>query len=225
VHYEIIGVVGDIQKFAVTPGQTSRLADPSMLSQMYKPFSQDVLSSAVLGVRGKAGTLGRAGLIGALKALIWQQDKTIPLNVFRTTEEIVARSIATQRFYALLFGAFALVALLMSLAGIYGVLSFTVAQRTREIGIRMALGAQAFDVQRLIVRQGLWLSCSGLFIGTLAAFGLTRLLKSMLYETSTTDPRTFAVVACALLLIALAACWIPARRATKVDPMIALRCE
>jgi ABC-type antimicrobial peptide transport system permease subunit len=139
--------------------------------------------------------------------------------------EVVADSLAPQRFSMLLLNGFAAVALLLASIGLYGVIAYLVSQRTHEIGIRLALGAQRRDVLRLVFRHGLKLALGGVALGLLAALGLTRLLAKMLYGVSATDPLTFMGVALLLTFVALLACWLPARRATKVDPMIALRCE
>jgi hypothetical protein len=139
---------------------------------------------------------------------------------------VVSSSVASERFIMTLLGLFAALGLSLAAVGIYGVMSYTVAQRTPEIGVRMAIGAQASDILKLLViRQGLKLPLIGTGLGLLGALGLTRLMKSLLFGVSVTDPLTFVSISSLLTVVALLACWIPARRATKVDPMIDLRCE
>ncbi len=143
----------------------------------------------------------------------------------RTMDDIVAAAATQPRFNMILFGGFALLALGLGAVGIYGVIAYTVAQRTHEIGVRMALGAQSRDVLKLVVAEGMALAASGVGIGLLASFALTRLMKTLLFGVSATDPMTFGSIALLLTGVALLACYIPARRAAKVDPMVALRCE
>jgi putative ABC transport system permease protein len=157
--------------------------------------------------------------------MVWQVDPSIPVTQVRPMSEVLSVSLAAQRFNTLLLGVFAGVALLLASVGLYGVLAFSVAQRTREIGIRMALGAQAGDVLHLILRQGLALSVLGVGVGISASLAGTRVLRGLLYGVAPTDPATFAAVAFLLVAVALVACLIPARRAMKVDPMVALRYE
>jgi putative ABC transport system permease protein len=150
-------------------------------------------------------------------------DKALPVTGVRTMEERMGASLAGTRFNTLLLSLFAALALTLAVVGLYGVISYTVAEGTREIGVRMALGAQTGDVLRLVVGQGMTLTLVGVGIGLLASFGLTRLMKDMLFGVGPTDPLTFVAIAVLLTVAALTACYIPARRAMKVDPMVALR--
>jgi putative ABC transport system permease protein len=160
-----------------------------------------------------------------VKDKIWSVDNQIPVTRVQTMTEARAASVAGQRFNMLLLGIFASVALILAAVGIYGVISYSVTQRTHEIGIRMALGAQTKDVLKLILGRGLLLALAGVAIGIAGAFALTRVMASLLFNVSATDPVTFAVVALLLVLVALLASYIPARRAMRVDPMVALRYE
>jgi putative ABC transport system permease protein len=140
-------------------------------------------------------------------------------------EQVITDTLWQQRFNLQLIGLFAALAMTLAAIGLYGVMSYSVAQRVREVGLRMALGAGRRDVLKLVVGQGMKLALAGVALGLLASLALTRLMEKLLFEVSATDFSTFAVIAVLLTLVALVACWIPARRATKVDPMVALRCE
>jgi putative ABC transport system permease protein len=209
----IIGVVAD------TP---SERLDAPPYAQFYVPFDQTGQRSLLLITRTAGDPLQ---VVGALRAATWSLDKDQPLYNVRTMNDRMANSVAIRRFNMLLISIFAGLGLLLAAVGIYGVISYSVNQRTHEIGIRVALGAQSRDILRLIVGEGLRLTLTGVGSGLIAAFGLTRLMTTLLFEVSATDPLTFAGIALLLTFVALLACWIPARRATKVDPMIALRCE
>jgi putative ABC transport system permease protein len=166
-----------------------------------------------------------ASLAATVRKAVWEIDKDQPVSNIRTMDEILAESIARQRFSMLLLGIFAGGALLLAAVGIYGVMSYSVAQRTHEIGIRMALGAETGAVLKLAVGYGLKLVIAGVVIGLIAAFALTRLMATLLFGVTPTDPATFVVISVLLICVAAIASYIPARRATKVDPLVALRYE
>lgn len=210
---EIIGVVGDIRY--------SGLNDPDV-PPIYTPFSQTPFLWNYLMIRADRTpeTLTRSITQAALAV-----DPSIEVANFRTMEQLMAASAAQPRFYALLLGVFALLAFVLASVGVYGVIAYSVARREHEIGVRMALGANSAQILRLIIGQGMTPALLGVSIGVAAAFGLTRWISTMLYETSTTDPLIFSAVVAMLVIAALAACYLPARRAAKTDPMIALRSE
>jgi ABC-type antimicrobial peptide transport system permease subunit len=164
-------------------------------------------------------------IIPAVRSAVSQLDNNLPLFSMKTESEQIERSLFQERLIAHLSSFFGALALLLACVGLYGLLSYGVTQRTREIGIRMALGARPPDILRIVVRQGVGLSAAGAFIGILVALGATRYLASLLYGVRPFDPPTFLAVALLLGLVALAACYIPARRASCVDPMVALRYE
>jgi putative ABC transport system permease protein len=152
-------------------------------------------------------------------------DPDLPIFNVRTLNAQLDQVLASQRVAAALISSLGLLALLLAGIGLYGVMAYAVSQRTREIGVRMALGAQGGDVRKLIARRGMALALMGVTFGLLASFALTRVLKSLLFGVSATDPATFVVITVILLIVALLSCWIPARRAAKVDPMTSLRSE
>ncbi|HEX7315085.1 MAG TPA: ABC transporter permease [Pyrinomonadaceae bacterium] len=209
----VIGVVGD----ARTGG-----LDKEPYPQMYAPSAQFPYRAMTFVARTSGEPLSIAP---ALRRELAAIDKDLPLYNVRTMEQVMSESVARRRFQMVLIAAFAGVGLLLAAVGIYGVISYSVAQRRHEIGVRMALGARAADILRLVVGQGLGLTLLGVGCGLVVAFVLTRVMASLLYGVSATDPLTFACVSLALLGVALLACLVPARRATKVDPMIALRYE
>jgi putative ABC transport system permease protein len=163
--------------------------------------------------------------VGTVRKEIAAMDKDLPISGVRTLDQSVARSIAQPHFLTVLLGAFAALALTLAAVGLYGVVSYSVARRTHEIGVRLALGAERTDVVRLVVGQGIRLTLIGVTLGILAAMGLTQFLATLLYGVKPTDLVTLTAVALLLAIVALLASYIPARRAMKVDPMVALRYE
>jgi len=161
----------------------------------------------------------------SVRQAIWKVDADQPMWKIRTVEFLVNRSTADRKFLMALMGIFAALALVLTIIGLYGVISYLVNQRTQEIGIRMALGAQMRDIMRMVLKQGMILVLSGVGLGLAAAWLLTRLMRTLLYRVSATDPLTFVSIALLLIAVALIACYVPARRATKVDPLTALRYE
>jgi putative ABC transport system permease protein len=210
---EIVGVVGDVKGSGL---------DATVGPMLYWPYTQFGQIFNTMVVRTDGDPLR---FTAAVKDRIWSVDKDQPVSRVQTMDQILSDSVARRRLYVVLLGVFAWVALLLAAAGIYGVVSYSVAQRTREIGIRVALGAERVDVLWLIVAQAAKLALTGELLGILLALGITRLMASLLFGTSAADPFTFACVAILLSGVALVACYIPARRAMRVDPMVALRYE
>ncbi|MCI0536701.1 MAG: ABC transporter permease [Verrucomicrobiales bacterium] len=210
---EIIGVVQDVKR--------DNLAKPPT-GEMYRSYKQVCWGQMTLAIRTPRET---AELTRAVRAALDQLDKDLPIENVRTLTELVASSVAQRKLSAQLLSGFAVAALLLAGIGLYGVLAYTVTQRTREIGIRAALGAQRRDVLRLVVGQGMRLALAGLVLGLAGAFVLTRSLQHLLFETEPTDPLTFVTVPLLLVIVAVLACVLPARRAAGVNPMEALRCE
>ena len=221
---QIIGVVGHVKQWSLDASDGRQ----SLQAQLYEPFRQLPGSpsrvSVVVRAEGAAGTTGTA-LLDSIRRVVQNQNSQNVVFGARTMNEVLADSLSRQRFSMILLNAFAVVALLLSSIGLYGVISYLVGQRTHELGIRLALGAQRGDVLRLVLRHGMKMALSGVALGLIAALALTRLLAQMLYGVSATDPLTFAVISLLLTAVALLACLVPARRATRVDPLVALRHE
>jgi predicted permease len=215
---EIIGVVGHVKQWGLDASDGRE----SLQAQLYEPLRQLPGSPPGLGVVVRAEGATPA-LWAELRRVAQSQNSGNIISRTQTMNEVIAGKLAPQRFSMILLDAFAAVALLLASVGLYGVISYLVGQRTQEIGVRLALGAQRRDVARLVLSQGMKMALSGVALGLLAALGLTRLLAEMLYGVSPNDPATFAVITLLLVMVALLACYLPARRATKVDPLIALR--
>jgi predicted permease len=219
---EIVGIVEDVKHDGL---------DAPVGPELYMPYAQTPFSQMPAGLRFPAMSLvarsgsDHASLAAAMRAEIKALDKDQPVANIRSLDQLLANSISQHRFYLLLIAFFAAIALILAAVGLYGVVSYTVRQRTHEIGVRMAFGAQAGDVLRLIIKFGMKLTLIGVLIGLAGALALTRLMKTLLFEVSATDPLTFAGVSTLLVLVALLACYVPARRAMKVDPITTLRVD
>lgn len=214
----IVGVVGNVRQLGL---------DQQLTPELYVPFLQDPLSqncqrSLTIVAQSKSDP---GAIAGSLRAAVTSIDKSVPVYAVKPMTEYLHESLSRRRFNLILLSAFSAVALVLAAIGIYGVISYGVTQRTHEMGIRMALGAKPRDVLRLVVQQAMILALVGVGIGLIASFALTRLMKGLVFSVSVTDPVTFVAIAALMSVIALLACLIPARRATKVDPLIALRCE
>jgi putative ABC transport system permease protein len=210
---EIIGVVADHKHLGL---------DQAVEPMVYWPHAELVYGGMTMMLRTNGDP---TSLAPAVRGVIRSLDPQQPIGEISTMESLLSVSVARARFSASLLTVFSIVALVMAAVGIYGVMSYTVLQRTHEIGVRMALGAQRADVLNLVLKKGIVLGAVGVVVGLAASFALTRLIATLLFEVTTTDARTFAAVAAGLFLITLLACYLPARRATKVDPLKALRYE
>ncbi|HEV8209597.1 MAG TPA: FtsX-like permease family protein, partial [Vicinamibacterales bacterium] len=191
-------------------------------AQMYLPFVQAPWPFLTAVARTSAAP---EAAVGSLRQALARLDPEQAAGEIRTFDQYLARSIATPRFTAILLGTFAGLALLLAGFGLYGVMAYSVVQRSREIGIRMALGASAADVRALVVKQALRLGATGLAIGVAGALAVTRVLDSQLFGVTASDPLTFAAVSAALITVLVLAAYLPARRATRVDPIVALRAD
>jgi putative ABC transport system permease protein len=215
---EIVGVVGDVRNYGV---------DAEVKPEVYVPFVQNgapylsgMTSALTIVVRS---SIEPTALGATLREQVERLDKDQPVSAIKTMEWYLADSMAQRRFNMLLLAVFAGLALVLAAVGIYGVIAYTVTQRTHEMGIRIALGARGGDILRLVFSNAMVTTVTGIFIGLVAAFGLTRLLQSLLYQVTATDPFVFATIPLVLLAVAAMATYFPARRAMKVDPITALR--
>jgi ABC-type antimicrobial peptide transport system permease subunit len=210
---EVVGVVGDVRYGTL---------DNPPVADVYIPVLQSARTSAIVFVKSRLST---AALVPALRRVVRSLDRDLPMMDVKTMDERSSQAVVRARLVAFVLAGFAAIALALAGIGIFGIMAAAVAARTREIGIRMALGADRGSVLRLVVGRGLTLSFAGLATGIAAAFGLTRILRTLMFQVEPTDPTTFASVTLLLLAVAVAACYLPARRATRIDPLAALRHE
>ena len=214
--WEIIGIVGDVRARGLAEKVRPLFYRPQSFGSAYWSIRANLVVRTSVAPRGMAESI-RQAILGI--------DPDQPVANVRTMEEVIAASVVQRRFILMLLGVFAGAALLLAAIGLYGVIACAVSQRTRELGIRIALGATRQDVLSLVLGQGMKVAAIGILIGVIGALGVTRVLVNLLYEIKPTDPLTFVGVSLLLLLVSLFASWLPARRATKLDPMEALRYE
>jgi putative ABC transport system permease protein len=210
----IVGVVGDVKQ---------RGLDDRQHSQFYVPYRQTGFAAGLTFVVRSTGS--PSAVIGSIRNAVRRIDPQLAVYDLRTMEQVAARSVAERRFTTFLLALFAGLALVLACIGLYGVMAYSVTQRTQEIGIRMALGAQAGDVLRMILNQSVKLTIVGLIVGTLASVALTRFIASLLFDVDPTDPVTLISVSLLLAVVSILASYIPARRAARVNPVVALRYE
>jgi ABC-type antimicrobial peptide transport system permease subunit len=194
-----------------------------MMEYLFGNKTAQTLRTVTFAIRSERA--GTESFLNEVRQAVWSVNSNLPLASVRTMEEVYAKSVAGTSFTLVMLGIAGAMALVLGIIGIYGVISYTVSQRQREIGIRLALGAHGGDVLQMVLRQGAKMALAGVAIGIAAAAGLVPLMKSLLFGVTAHDPGTFAAVAGLLIFVALLACYIPARRATLVDPMVALRYE
>ncbi len=220
---QIVGVVGHVKQWSLDTDD-----DQSLQAQLYEPFRQQA-DGAVRGAAAGVGVValynGSAPPLDSIRSVVKNYNQQNVISQPQTMNEVIASTLSDRRFSMILLDSFAVVALVLASLGLYGVISYVVGQRTHELGIRLALGAKRRDVLRLVLGHGMKMALTGVGLGLLAAFALTRLLAKMLYGVSATDPMTFVLITLILTTVALFACFVPARRATKVDPLVALRYE
>jgi predicted permease len=224
--HEVIGVVEDVRENGVHEQAPTIVYWPSMMNDLYGPGSFDAARSVTFVVRSdRAGT---ESLLKEIRQAVWSVNSSLPVASVRTMQEIYSQSLARTSFTLVMLGIAGTMALVLGVIGIYGVISYAVSQRTREIGIRLALGAEKSNIFRMVVGEGLRLAVAGIVIGAVVALLLTRLLPAfsqLLYGVGASDPTTIVAVSAALVLVAALSCYLPARRAASIDPTRALRAE
>jgi len=221
--HEVIGVIQDVRERGVQEKAPAIVYWPPMMEYLFGAKAAETMRTETFLIRSdRAGT---TGFLNEVRQAVWSVNSNLPLASVRTMQEVYDKSVARTSFTLVMLGIAGTMALALGLIGIYGVISYTVSQRKREIGIRLALGAQSGDVVSMVLTQGAKLALLGVCVGVAAAFALARLMTSLLFGVTAHDPVTFAAVAVLLILVALFACYIPARRAMKVDPIVALRYE
>lgn len=220
---EVIGVIQDVREKGVQEKAPEIVYWPSLMANLYGSGPVDAVRTVTFVIHSERA--GTESFLNEVRAAVWSVNSDLPLASVRTMQEVYDKSVGRTSFTLVMLGIAGAMALLLGIIGIYGVMSYTVSQRKREIGIRLALGAQGGDVLHLVLRQGTKLALVGVAIGIAAAFALTRLMANLLFGVTAHDPLTFAAVAALLILVALLACYIPARRATLVNPIVALRYE
>jgi predicted permease len=221
--HEVIGVIQDVRERGVQDKAPEIVYWPPMMEYLFGRKTLDTVRTVTFVIRSERA--GTEGFLNEVRQAVWSVNSNLPLASVRTMEEVYDKSVARTSFTLVMLGIAGAMALVLGIIGIYGVISYTVSQRQREIGIRLALGAQGGDVLRMVFKQGAKMALVGVAIGIGAAFALTRLMTNLLFGVTAYDPMTFGVVAGLLMLVALLACYVPARRAMLVDPIVALRYE
>jgi len=217
--HEVVGVIQDVREVGLQDKAPEIIYWPPLVHNRFDPVAR---TSTFVIRTDRAGT---ESFLNEVHSAVWSVNANLPLASVRTMQDVYDKSVARTSFTLVMLGIAGAMALTLGIIGIYGVMSYAVSQRKREFGIRLALGAQGGDVLEMVLRQGTKLALFGVVIGIAAAFGLTRLMTNLLYGVKPYDPLTFVAVAALLMLVALLACYVPARRATLVDPMVALRYE
>ena len=221
--HEVIGVIQDVHEEGVQERAPEIVYWPSLMSNLYGPGPVGAVRTVTFAIRSERA--GTEAFLNEVRQAVWSVNSNLPLASVRTMQDVYGKSLARTSFTLVMLGIAGAMALALGIIGIYGVISYTVSQRQREIGIRLALGAQGGDVLQMVLRQGAKLALVGVAIGIVVALALTRLMRNVLFGVTGQDPLTFAAVAALLILVALLACYIPARRAMLVDPIVALRYE